>query len=134
MPPPPLPAATGSRSTTVSDESTQAQDESPVYSFSDPTFEETARRLRLGIGDWTLKGPRFADGTQPTIHVDHRLGELILRTLLDRGEQTLSRKQREKFQQGDPLERIRLVKKTTPIAGTNANQNCDEGYTENTIH
>lgn len=131
MAPPSQPVATGARSTAVSDESAPALDESSVYSFRDPTFEDTARRLRLGVGDWTIKGPRFVDGTQPVIHVDHRLGELILRALIDRGEQTLSRKQREKFQQGEPLERIRLVKKTTPIAGTNANQNCDEGYTEN---
>ncbi|MGK0715027.1 hypothetical protein ACR5KS_03020 [Leucobacter sp. W1153] len=104
--------------------------------MSDPTFEETARRLSFGVGDWTIKGPYNDDGSQPLIHVDHRLGVLIIKTLLLFSTETVSRRERERITKGEPRKSIRLVKsitkKKTPEAVEFGDESSNEGSTENT--
>lgn len=101
-----------------------------VLPHSDPTFYEVAKRLDSGHGSWTLQGPSFEDGTRPMFQIEWRLGELLMKFLMRYANAKLSRTQREDLKKGLPVTRIRLVKKTTPAAGSNANQASNEGSTK----
>lgn len=130
---PPGAGASRPRSTQVPAESeplTPLEDMAKTFSVSDPTFYEVVKRLEFGISDWKISGPRFSDGSRPMIHIDHRLGELLIRTLLRHGEQTLSRRERDRLQNGETPQRIRLRKKITPAAVEFGDMSSSRGSTE----
>lgn len=128
---PPLQTATTAPvMTSVREENTSTE---KVLPHADPVFYEVAKRLDWGQDNWTLIGPSFEDGTRPMFQIEWRLGELIMKFLMRYANAKLSRAQRDQFKKGEPATRIRLVKKTTPAAGSNANPNCSEGSTENTF-
>lgn len=127
MSPPLQEAATAPVMTSVREENTSTE---KVFSYADPTFYEVAKRLDWGYDNWTLLGPAFEDGTRLTFQIEWRLGELIMRFLMRYANAKLSRTQRAQFNKGEPVSRIRLVKKTTPATGSNANQASYEGSTE----
>lgn len=120
-------AGTGPRLTTVPAEAAHEEDTSKVYSFGDPTFDEAVRRLDWGVGDWTLRGPAFEDGTYPMIHIEWRLGEILLKLLHRWARVSLSRSQRKALEKGEPITRIRFAYKNTPATGPNSTPASSEG-------
>lgn len=127
MGPPLQEAASNPVETSVQDESSNT---SKVLPHADPTFYQVASRLDWGVGDWILVGPSYEDGTRPTFKIEWRLGELIMRILMRHAKAKLSRSQRAQFEQGEPLERVRIVKKITPTAVSFGDQNSSRGSTE----
>lgn len=126
MPERPQEVASNPVETSVRDDKTNIE---KVFPHADPTFYEVARRLDWGHNNWTLIGPSFADGTRPMFQIEWRLGELILKFLMRYANAKLSRTQRDQMKKGEPLERIRLVKKTTPAAVTEFGDQDSNGGT-----
>ena len=125
--PPPLQGQQAPVETSVRESENTAQ----VLPHADPTFFGVVQRLDWNRGTWTLKGPTFEDGTRPEFQIEWRLGELVMRFLLRYANAKLSRTQSKELSEGKTLNRVRLVKKTTPAAGSNANQASSEGPHQN---
>lgn len=105
-------------------------DTSKVLPHADPTFYGVVQRLDWGRDNWTLIGPSFEDGTKPMFQIEWRLGEIIMKFLMRYANAKLSRTQRKTLSQGGPLERIRIVKKSTPMTDQIAKPGSHEGHTE----